>query len=96
MAESEKSRGANAAVHSVTLVGRETLSVSGTTDVISFDESCIVLSTVCGVISVDGSDMHINSLDTEKGNVDISGSINGIIYPEGMQRGGGLFRRKSR
>ncbi len=81
--------------HLLEMAERKTLTVSGATDVISFDEGCIVLATTCGIMSVDGSEMRIVSLDLEIGKVEISGSVNGIIYPENAQRGG-LFRRKQK
>ena len=82
--------------HLIEMAERKTLRVCGVDDVISFDEGCIVLSTVCGILSVDGRDLRIVSLDVDRGNVDISGSINGMIYPESMKKGGGLFRRKQK
>lgn len=81
--------------HVLEMLERKTLTVSGVEDVISFDESCIVLSSVCGVISVDGSELRIISLDLDIGKVDISGSINGIIYPESV-KSGGFFRKKQK
>lgn len=80
--------------HFIEMTERKTLRVSGVDDVISFDEGCIVLSTICGILSVDGSDLRIVSLDVDRGNVDISGCINAMIYPESMKKSGGLFRRK--
>lgn len=96
MAEIQREQKGSGKSHSLQMNGREALTVSGANDVISFDEACIVLSTVCGIMSVDGSGMHIISLDTDVGTVEIAGSINGIIYPEGNVKSGGLFRRKQR
>ncbi|MBR2473527.1 MAG: sporulation protein YabP [Clostridia bacterium] len=96
MAEIQKSVSTGVKKHSLQMANRESLYVSGVEDVVSFDEACIVLSTVCGIMSVDGSGMHILSLDTDKGDVEISGSVNGIIYPEGAVKGGGIFRKRQR
>ena len=96
MAEIQKNSGTGVKKHSLHMTGRESLSVSGVEDVVSFDEACIVLSTVCGIMSVDGSDMHIMSLDTDKGDVEIMGNVSGIIYPEGAVKGGGIFRKRQR
>ena len=70
--------------------------IRGGADVISFDEGCIVLSTVCGILSVDGEELRIVSLDVEKGNVEISGVVNGMIYPESIKKSGGFFRRRQK
>ena len=82
--------------HFCELSERKSLNVSGVTDVISFDEGCIVLSTVCGILSVDGEDLRIVSLDVEKGNVEIMGTVNGMIYPESIKKSGGIFRKRQK
>ncbi len=81
--------------HRLNMSGRRSLRVEGTTDVVSFDDTSIVLSTVCGILSVDGEGLRIVSLDTDKGITEIEGSISGMIYPEGAAKGG-FFRRKQR
>ena len=95
MAEIQKNQTGNVKKHSLNMLGREKLAVSGVDDVISFDDTCIVLSTVCGIMSVDGAGMHVTSLDTESGNVEITGNVNGIVYPEATAKGG-LFRKRQR
>ena len=82
--------------HFIELSERKQLKVSGVEDVISFDEGCIVLSTVCGILSVDGSELRIVSLDVEQGNVEISGTVNGMIYPESVKKSGGFFRKRQK
>ena len=83
--------------HTIGLKNRESLEISGVSDVISFDDMGIVLSTVCGVLSIDGKDLHIVTLNVDDGNVAITGTVNGIIYPEsGGNRGGGFFRRRAK
>ena len=81
--------------HALEMVERKTLTVSGIDDVISFDEGCIVLSGGCGIMSVDGSELRIVSLDLDSGKVDIVGNVNGIIYPEGSKNSG-FFRKKQK
>ena len=96
MAEIQREQKGSPKRHSLQMNGRETLTVNGVDDVVSFDEACIVLSTVCGIMSIDGTNMHRISLDTDVGSVEIAGSINGMIYPEGSGKSGGLFRRRQR
>jgi len=45
--------------HTITLIGREKLFVTGVDDVDSFDENCVVMRTPLGVLSIDGSELHI-------------------------------------
>ena len=82
--------------HIIELNDRKSLTVSGVEDVVSFDEGCIVLATVCGILSIDGCDMRIVSLDVEQGNIEISGTVNGMIYPESAKKVGGLFRKRQK
>ena len=91
----ETKREAGSKKHSLELIGREAVSVNGVHEVISFDEACIVLSTVCGILSIDGSALKINSLDTDNGCVSISGTVNAMIYPEGNLKGG-IFRKRQK
>ena len=52
------------------------------TDVISFDLKTIVLETVCGMMVIKGHDLHVNRLSVDKGELDISGTIDGINYSD--------------
>ena len=66
----------------ITLRDRTMLKITGIGDVSSFDEFGIVLSSVNGDISVDGSDLKIVSLSSETGEIEISGRVNGGFYFE--------------
>lgn len=81
--------------HTLEMLERKSLKVGGIDDVISFDEGCIVLAGACGIMSVDGAELRIVSLDLDTGCVEISGTVNGIIYPEST-KSGGFFRRKQK
>ena len=83
--------------HRLELTDRTLLNVSGVISVINFDESSVVLETSGGILSVDGQDMHVVSLNVDSGDVTVSGSISGIIYPQSISRAhGGLFRKKGK
>ena len=83
--------------HRIEITDRVILNVSGVISVINFDESSVVLETSGGILSVDGQDMHIVNLNVDSGDVTVSGSISGIIYPQSISRArGGLFRKKGR
>ena len=53
--------------HSVVLEDRRRLTVSGVSDVDSFDEQMIVVFTELGELTVKGADLHISRLSLEMG-----------------------------
>ena len=80
-------------VHNVILEDRRLLSVSGVTDVDSFDEETVVLFTELGEMTVRGYNLHINKLSVETGEVNVEGDIASISYRDEAPRSGGLFGR---
>ena len=66
--------------HRVNILGRGSLEVCGVTDVISFDEQAVVLSTVCGTMEVTGASLHIHILNIEQGIVAMNGKIDSVVY----------------
>lgn len=85
----------NRTVHSVSLTGREKMEVRGVTDVISFDEQTVALSTVCGNLEITGSSLHIHVLSMEEGIVTMDGKIDSLSYYEAPtdEKGGGFFSK---
>ena len=71
--------------HGLTLTRREKINATGITDVISFD---IVAQTTMGVLIIRGDKLHINSLNLEKGTLNIDGNVTSLMYDddEGMQK----------
>ena len=66
---------------------------------ISFDIAEILLETEQGMLTIKGADLHVNRLNLEKGEVDLSGNIDSVAYSEAGSRGkngeslfGKLFR----
>ena len=49
-------------------------------DVLSFDLNEILLETEQGMLLVKGTDLHVNRLSVEKGEVDLSGTIDSVSY----------------
>lgn len=66
--------------HNIIMEGRKKLSVSGVTDVDRFDESAVLLYTSMGELTVCGTDLHVNDLSVESGEMNIEGEIKSIIY----------------
>ena len=73
---------------------RKEMSIEGVRDVESFDESCVILHTTGGEMTVEGSGLRIGVLDTERGIVTLSGSVDGVFYAsEHTDEKRGLFGR---
>ncbi len=80
--------------HTVSMTDCKELNITGVTDVINFDETSVILSTSCGVMSIDGTGLHILNLNVDTGDVSVTGEISGLIYPQGAKRSsGGLFKK---
>lgn len=77
--EAEKER---RTVHTLSLLGRESMEVRGVVDVVSFDEQAVILRTVCGTMTVEGSSLHIHVLSMEEGIVTMDGKIDAVSYEE--------------
>ena len=71
-----------AKAHKLLLNNRRTGTVSGVTDVISFDIAEILLETEQGMMMVKGTDLHVNRLSVEKGEVDLAGNIDSVAYSD--------------
>jgi len=86
--------GGNKRAHKFMLTNRRTCMVSGVVDVISFDLTVILLETDQGMLTIKGSDLHVNRLTLEKGEIDIEGKIDSLVYSENesyAQKGESLF-----
>lgn len=68
--------------HSVIMEERKKLSVSGVNDVESFDDTQIVMHTVCGDLIIKGSDLQIDKLSLDTGDVNVTGLISELSYEE--------------
>ena len=86
--------------HTLSLRDRRSLEMRGVTDVISFDDETIELSTVCGNLTVEGNGLHIKVLNLAEGVVSIDGTVTALTYDEPGETehkaGKGLFGRRGR
>ena len=83
--------------HNIILENRKSLSISGITDVDSFDEREISLYTELGELTVQGRELHIDAMSVETGNMTITGDIWAVVYGDRDRKGplsalGRLFR----
>ena len=59
--------------HRISVIGRKSGTVSGISDVLSFDENEILLDTDMGMLTIKGKNLHIGRLSLELGEVDMEG-----------------------
>ena len=68
--------------HKLTLNERKHLTVTGVTEVVSFDEESIVLRTARGTLVVQGQQLQLKTLSLEGGQVAVDGQISALIYEQ--------------
>ncbi len=66
--------------HKCIMQERNKLEMTGVNEVNSFDANEILLDTKLGGALIKGENLHIGQLNLDKGNVDVTGKINAIIY----------------
>ena len=81
-------------VHNVILEGRKNLTISGVTDVDSFDERCISLYTQLGELVIKGRELQINSMSVETGDMTIEGDIWALNYGDKDKKSSATFLGK--
>ena len=81
------------APHNVIMEDRHTLTVSGISDVDSFDEQTVVIFTQMGELTVRGSDLHIINLNVDSGELSLEGTVNSLTYSDEQPGKGGFFSR---
>lgn len=78
--------------HKLTLQDRKSLTMTGVTEVISFDEGAVILRTELGTLAVQGQNLQLKNLSTDGGQVAVEGKISALIYEE--PRPAGSFWRR--
>ncbi|MBR6243198.1 MAG: sporulation protein YabP [Ruminococcus sp.] len=66
--------------HNIIMENRRDLTISGITDVDCFDEKMIKLYTQLGELTIQGRELHIDSMSVETGDMTITGDIWSIVY----------------
>ncbi len=77
--------------HQLTLSQRQKLTMTGVTEVISFDDSAVVLETSQGTLTVQGHGLQLKTLSVDGGQVAVEGTVAALSYEEPRQ--GGWLRR---
>ena len=77
--------------HALHLKDRGSLTMSGVTEVVSFDDSTVVLRTSQGTLIVQGRELKLKTLSQDGGQVAVDGTVTALIYEE--PRTGGWRQR---
>ena len=70
--------------HTINLVERKNLMITGVKKIENFDEEEFLMETVMGFLAVKGEGLQLIKLDTLQGNVTIKGMINSFSYIDNL------------
>ena len=84
--------------HSLTIDGRSSAKVTGVTAVSCFNDQEIVLETSEGEIALLGTALHIEQLNLDEGELNVTGELAGVEYngPVKAREHRTLFPRRKR
>jgi len=69
--------------HRIAFNRRKQGSITGVREVISFDSQEVILDTEDGRLTIRGSELHVNRLTVEKGEVDLEGQVDSLVHSAG-------------
>lgn len=94
--EKDMAQGKPRTKHTLTMDGRKRAHISGVTAVICFNEQEVVLETAEGELALMGEGLHIEQLNLDEGQLDVTGEISALEYSALTQRKErrGLFSRR--
>ena len=68
--------------HTLHLADRKDLTMSGVREVVSFDETTVVLQTDLGTLVVQGQELKLKTLSPEGGQVAVDGTVTALVYEQ--------------
>ena len=78
--------------HKLTLSERAHLTMTGATEVVSFDDTSVVVKTDLGTLVVQGEELQLKNLSLDGGQVAVDGHICSLVYEQTRELGN-LWRR---
>ena len=79
--------------HKLVLHERKRLTVSGVSEIASFDDTAVLLHTARGDLLVRGEGLKLKTLSQEGGQVAVEGKVDLMAYEEPRTSGGGFLSR---
>jgi len=67
-------------LHELVISNREKLRITGVVHVVSFDERQVSLETEVGLLTIEGEDFHITTVDLDRGDLQLEGLITALEY----------------
>ena len=84
----------DSSAQNVIIESREKVSISGVENVESFDEEKIIMETTEGILTIEGENLHINSLSVDEGEMMVEGYVFSVVYSDGStSSSGGIFAK---
>ncbi len=68
--------------HKLQMTGRKHEVITGVKDVVSFDNKEVLLETVDGMLQMKGEGFHVKRLTLEKGEIDVEGRVDSLVYSD--------------
>ena len=68
--------------HKLTLSERNRLTMTGVTEVVSFEDASVVLHTSLGTLIIQGQGLQLKTLSLDGGEVAVDGQVSALIYEE--------------
>lgn len=78
--------------HNLTLNDRKKLALTGATEVVSFDDTSVIVNTPLGMLVIQGRELQLKTLSESGGNVTVEGYITSLAYEEPRPTGGWFSR----
>ncbi|MDR1564134.1 MAG: sporulation protein YabP [Oscillospiraceae bacterium] len=75
--------------HNLILENRKALTLTGVSDVGSFDDQVIEVKTDLGELVIKGEGLHISKLSLETGDLSVEGEIGQLSYSYAPKKSGG-------
>ncbi len=79
--------------HALTLNERNHLTMTGVAEVVSFDDTAVILRTSLGTLVVQGIDLRLKNLSPDGGQLAVDGQVCSLCYQQERGRGFGRFFR---
>lgn len=74
--------------HGIRIDNRRTAVITGVKDVVAFDAGEVLLETVQGTLTIKGEQLHISRLTLDKGEVDVDGMVDSMVYSDSVAKKG--------
>ena len=78
--------------HRLGLEERSKLTMTGVTEVVSFDDTAVVLRTALGNLVIHGRDLQLKTLSLDGGQVAVDGTVSALVYEEPRATGSWVRR----